>query len=196
MREHERETRKNQQSPGPAKLVSAAAPKEPAKPSKATSREVAKEGPARPSTVDERRKAALAKEAARTSEAKRLLSGLNLRWADGSRGRNSALAIICVARGRSATSEHGARSKGCGALFLRRPALSPRKRLGTSRKAAADLTASCWRLCGQGAGFRISSPRASFFCQSRFSVVTHTRGASDPQPQQPLAQRALSRNSP
>jgi len=87
--EHERETRKNQQSPGPAKLLSAAAPKEPAKSAKATSREVAKEDPARPPTVDER-KAARAKEAARTSEAKRLLSGLNFRWADGSRGLSSA----------------------------------------------------------------------------------------------------------
>ena len=76
-------------SSGPAKLVSAAAPKEPAKSPKATSREVAKEDPARPSRVDERRKAG-----ARTFEAKRLLSGLNFPWADGSRRLSSALATI------------------------------------------------------------------------------------------------------
>ena len=66
----DRSTELERQSPGPAKLLSAAVQKGRAKPSEATAREVDKENLARPSTVDERREAALAKEAARTSEAK------------------------------------------------------------------------------------------------------------------------------
>ena len=67
----DRSTELERQSPGHAKLLSAAVQKGRAKPSEATAREVDKENLARPSTVDEIREAALlAKEAARTSEAK------------------------------------------------------------------------------------------------------------------------------
>jgi len=190
--EHERETRKNQQSPGPAKLLSAAAPTEPAKSAKATSREVAKEDPARPTTADER-KAARAKEAARTSDAKRLLSGLKFRWADGSRGLSSALATIqfalcadflCRAGGGQGLAARAAVLSSCvvrpsGLLASR----SSRKRLLTSRKAAADLT------------------RFIFFAKinSRSSLTFATQvvlSRGSPWPQQPQDAETLSRSSP